>query len=153
VKTSDIALRKVWIMQGADGGAEFEGVRSFDVAEADGPFRITARVLELGQDCLVVVWGGTRPHVGAVGMAQFRPSLKDSEMPAATSSVFTYLGHKEDTLAKSMSEELTRRLGRNTVVVAGIHWDDLSGEEIQVLVRLSRTLTDDVLERLSPREE
>lgn len=120
-------------------------VSSFDVSESSGEFRVTARVTVLGPDCLVTVWGGTRPHAGAVGMAQFRPSLRDAQEPAATSSVFTFLGHKEDTVAKSMSEELATRLERNTVVVAGMHWDGLTDAGIITVTALCRRLIDGIV--------
>jgi gallate decarboxylase subunit D len=132
-------------------GSPGEGreVSSFDVSESGGEFRVMARVLALGPDCLVTVWGGTRPHVGAVGMAQFRPSLKDPQEPAATSSVFTFAGHKEDMLAKSMSEELATRLQRNTVVVAGMHWDGLTDSDIDIVNALCRRLVDGIVRGLA----
>ena len=129
-------------------GSPNEGreVPSFDVAESSGEFRVIARVLALGPDCLVTVWGGTRPHVGAVGMAQFRPSLRDPQEPAATSSVFTYAGHKEDMLAKSMSEELAERLERNTVVVAGMHWDGLTDADIDTITALCGRIVEAIVQ-------
>jgi len=120
-------------------------VRFFDVSEGEGKFQVFAKVFELGPDCLVILWGGTRPHVGAVGMAQVRASLRDPAQLAATSSVFTFVGHKEDTVAKLMSEELARRLGRNTVVAAGIHWDGLIDEDIQTITMLCQAIKEQII--------
>ena len=122
-------------------------VLSFDVTESEGKFQVMAKVFELGPDCLVILWGGTRPHVGAVGMAQVRASLRDPAQLAATSSVFTFVGHKEDLVAKMMSEELARRLGRNTVVAAGIHWDDLNDNEIKTITVLCQALKEQIIEK------
>ncbi|MCX5799690.1 MAG: hypothetical protein NTU90_09065 [Proteobacteria bacterium] len=124
-------------------------VRSFAVSEKKDNFEVFAEVHELGSDCLVILWGGTKPHIGAVGIAQVRPSLRDPEKVAATSSVFTFVGHKEDVVAKTMSEELTRRLARNTVVVAGIHWDTLSEENIKNITAICHRLMEQVVEKLS----
>lgn len=121
---------------------------SATVEEKEGEIGVQATVTLLGRDCLVVVWGGTAPHIGAVGMAQVRPSLADPQKAAATSSVFTYLGHKEDTLAKFMAEELARTLERNTVVVAGIHWDNLSEGAITTIVTLCKRLTEQIKDRV-----
>jgi gallate decarboxylase subunit D len=112
-------------------------------------FEISAEVLEMGDDCLVAVWGGTRPHIGAVGMAQVRASLRDANEPSATSSVFTFVGHKEDGVAKMMAEELARRLKRNTVVAAGIHWDNLSENDIAVISALCQDILGKILEKVS----
>lgn len=123
---------------------------SWNVSASSGRFEISAQVLEMGDDCLVAVWGGTRPHIGAVGMAQVRPSLRDPSKPSATSSVFTFVGHKEDVVAKMLAEELSRRLERNTVVAAGIHWDNLSEEDIGAISGLSRVILEKILEKVTP---
>ena len=122
-------------------------VRSFDVFEGEGKLQIFARVFELGPDCLVILWGGTRPHVGAVGMAQVRPSLKDPAQLAATSSVYTFVGHKEDMPAKFISEELARKLGKNTVVAAGIHWDGLTDDEIKAITMLCQSIIKQIVNK------
>jgi hypothetical protein len=122
-------------------------VRFFDVSESEGRFKVLARVFEIGPDCLVILWGGTRPHIGAVGLAQVRPSLRDSNKRAASSSVFTFVGHKEDMVAKMMSEEIAKRLGRNTVVSAGIHWDNLTDVEIETITKLSRSVLEDIVNK------
>ena len=125
------------------------GPGTFTLLEEKDAFRITAIVYELGSDCLVILYGGMRLHIGAVGMAQVRPSLRDPQKTSATSSVFTYLGHKEDVVAKAMSEEIARRVGRNTVVTAGIHWDALSDKDIMTITVICRELTDKIVARLS----
>jgi hypothetical protein len=98
----------------------------------------------LGNDVLVILYGG-REHVGAAAMAQPRPGISDPQQIGATSSVFTYVGHKEDIIAKSMSEELARNLNKKVVVVAGIHWDDLNFEEIGTIADLCGELTKKVI--------
>jgi len=128
---------------------ESSEVRSHTITEKQDDFEIVAIVYELSTDCLVILYGGTRPHIGAVGMGQVRPSLRDAEKGSATSSVFTYVGHKEDMVAKTLAEELTRKLGRNTVVVAGIHWDALSEKAIQAITAICKALTGKIVKQLS----
>jgi hypothetical protein len=82
-------------------------------------------------------------------MAQARPSLRDPNKSAASSSVFTFVGHKEDMVAKMMCEELAKRLGRNTVVVAGIHWDNLTDAEIKIITGLSQLILEDIAEKFN----
>ena len=72
------------------------------------------------------VWLGVgttgNPHsIGAVAAAQPRPSLADPMRTSATASVFAYVGHKEDDLAKHAAETLAAALGTRVVVSAGIH--------------------------------
>lgn len=103
-------------------------------------FLIEASVQEVGADLLVVLWGGTRPHIGAVGIAVPRPSLADPTRWSATSSNFTFVGHKEDLLAKEVSETLAGALQKNVVVTAGIHWDDLKPGDLGDIQEAARTL-------------
>jgi hypothetical protein len=125
-------------------------MKRFSVKASRGRFKTCGFVQEVGQDILVSVWGGTRPHIGAVGIAAPRPSLKNPKKWSATSSNFTFPGHKEDTLVKRISERLAAQLRRNVVVTAGIHWESLTLEEIETIENLTGKLTDRILEKLQP---
>ena len=119
---------------------------SFEVSK--GRFKIQALVQRVGQDILVSMWGGTLPHIGAVGMATPRPSLRDPKKMSATSSTFTYVGHKEDAVVKRISELLASRLKTKVVVSAGIHWDNLTSRQIDIIAKLTRKLSAQVLKKL-----
>src|SRR4030067_103192 len=116
-------------------------MKGFEVEISKGPFRIHGYVQEMGQDLLVSIWGGTKPHIGAVGMAIPRPSLRDPRKWSATSSNFTFIGHKEDLLVKKISEKLAAQLRRNVVVIAGIHWDSITLKEIKTIENLTGKLS------------
>ena len=96
-------------------------------------FVIEARAFQIGADILVSIWGGERPHIGAVAAAQPRPSLADENRRSASCSVLTYLGHKEDEIVKLVSEQLAANLDTHVVVTAGIHWDELGQNEIRII--------------------
>ena len=123
-------------------------MKRFQVEISKGRFKIRASVQEVGQDLLVSIWGGTRPHIGAVGIAIPRPSLKNPRQWSATSSNFTFLGHKEDTVVKKTSEILATRLRRNVVVTAGIHWDKITLNEIETIQNLTLRLSDLILKKM-----
>ncbi len=106
----------------------------------NGRFLIQSLVQEIGEDLLVSVWGGTRPHIGAVGIAVVRPSLANKRRFSATSSNFTFTGHKEDLLVKEVSEVIAATLRRNVVVTAGIHFDGLKAKDLLVVQELARRL-------------
>jgi len=125
-------------------------MKRFLVEISRGRFTIHGFVQEVGRDFLVSVWGGTQPHIGAIGIAVPRHSLKDSKKWSATSSNFTFPGHKEDTLVKKISERLAAQLRRNVVVTAGIHWDSITLKEIKTIENLTGKLSDQILEKLSP---
>ena len=92
--------------------------------------------------------GGTKPHIGAVGVAIPRPSLKDPRKWSATSSVFTFVGHKEDALVKKISERLASHLKRNVVVTAGLHWEGIRSKEIKLIENLTEKMSGQILKKL-----
>jgi hypothetical protein len=125
-------------------------MKRFTVEISKGRFKINGMVQEIGQDLLVSIWGGTRPHIGAVGIATPRPSLRDPKKWSATSSNLTFLGHKEDTIVKKISEKLSAQLRRNVVVTAGIHWDEITSKEIKDVQNLTQKISDQILKKLLP---
>ena len=127
-------------------------MKRFLVETAKGRFKIHGFVQEVGQDVLVSIWGGTRPHIGAIGMATPRPSLKDPKKWSATSSNFTFVGHKEDASVKEISEKLAARLERNVVVTAGVHWEDITSREIRCVENLLQKMSVQILKRLKKRK-
>jgi hypothetical protein len=111
-------------------------------------YNIQAEAVWIGDDLLAWIWGGEAPHIGAVAMAQPRPSLTDPAVTSSTASVFTYVGHKEDMLAKETAEALATALETKVVVTAGIHWDHLPAEAIETVMTNSRKLVRLLLEEL-----
>ena len=121
----------------------------FNIDTHEGEYDLSASVRLIGPDLLVAIWGGEKPHIGAVAMSQPRPSLKDPEVTSSTASVFAYVGHKEDELAKAVAEILAATLKTNVVVTAGIHWDNLPPEGIQHVIKNSNLLVEMILEKIA----
>lgn len=115
------------------------------VKSGDGPLSVSVQAQWVGPDFVVTIGGGTRHHVGAVAVAQPRPSLKGDGSVSATASVIALLGHKEDELARWAALSLSASLNTTVVVTAGLHVDGATPEEIAHLDsearRLVRTLT------------
>jgi gallate decarboxylase subunit D len=122
--------------------------REFTLQTEEDAYNLSASVRLIGEDVLVAIWGGERPHIGAVAVAQPRPSLKDPAVTSSSASVICLVGHKEDELAKAAAEILAAALETQVVVTAGIHWDHLAPEAIQHIVRNSEILVDMILARL-----
>ncbi len=116
--------------------------------QAAGRIAINLEAVKMGEDLCVVITGGDRPHIGAVGMSIPRPSLADPERVSATTSVFTLPGHKEDEVARYVSHRLAATLNTNVVVVCGIHVDNIQKEELISV----QTMLDELLAKLSEIE-
>lgn len=117
-------------------------MKKWELSTPESEYTVHSLSVLVGDDLLTCLWGGTRPHIGAVGVALPRPSLSNPLIPSSTSSVLTLLGHKEDTVVKAVSERLSARLGKNVVVTAGLHWDQLDEDAIKGIVESCLRLAD-----------
>ncbi len=121
---------------------------AFIVSTHTGRYDLTAAVRRIGSDLLVAVWGGEKPHIGAVAVARPRPSLEDGARTSASASVFCFTGHKEDQLARAMALEIAANLNTPVVLTAGMHWDGLAPGGISAVKRNSRILAQAIIKRL-----
>lgn len=103
-------------------------LKRFSCGEA--PYTLEAEVRLLGSDLLVILSGGTKPHIGSIAVALPRPSLANEKIVSSTSSVYNFVGHKDHVIAQRIAEKLSSRLDRHVVAVAGFHIDEISEEGI-----------------------
>jgi len=118
----------------------------FTVKTEKESYNLEAVVKEIGEDLLVAIWGGEKPHIGAVAVAQPRPSLKDKSVVSATASVVCYVSHKNDAVAKETAEKISATLNRNVTVTAGIRWDDIDEARINSVLTNSRQFAEMIIE-------
>ncbi|MFB9135391.1 hypothetical protein ACFSJQ_20405 [Vibrio olivae] len=86
-----------------------------------------------GSDMNISLFGGDVPHIGAVALAQNRPSLSDSNKVSASTSVMTVCGHKEDQVAKQVAETVAVKLNALTCVACGIHFNHIEANLFQAV--------------------
>lgn len=117
-------------------------------ASGEGRLRVEAVAVVAGRDLVVTIFGGSGPHVGAVALAQARPSLTGSGETSATSSVLTLLGHKDDVVAREAADKLAAALGCTVVVTAGLHVDQAGEAEIATLATAAGECVEELLAQL-----
>lgn len=105
-----------------------------------GKFKVILRAIASGEDLSVIIGGGGKPHIGAVVIA--RP---DKESKKVSYTTWTDIGHKDDIVAKEAANELVKVLNKNIVVIAGLHVDNATQEDINRLVKNSSSLVKNLL--------
>ncbi|HMM22112.1 MAG TPA: proteasome assembly chaperone 4 family protein [Selenomonadales bacterium] len=110
-----------------------------------GRIRVSLRAAAMGADLCLIISGGDRPHLGAVALAQPRPSLAEPDRLSPSVSLLTLVGHKEGGIACQAAERIASRTGRNVVVCCGIHVDEIQGGEITAVLEMVNTLVSDLL--------
>ena len=112
------------------------------------PYKVRAEVKLVGSDLLVILHGGSKPHIGSVAVAHPRLSLKDKKQVSSTASLYNFLGHKDGVVAQKVSETLSAVLNRNVVVVAGIHVDRITQKGIEKILENCDKLADKIYKSL-----
>jgi hypothetical protein len=82
-----------------------------------------------GSDFVVRIFN-VNAHVGAVAVADY-----DAVRATASVSVIARPGHREGRIACNAARRISKAFGRSVCVVAGIHIEKASGDEIRKLVR------------------
>ena len=67
---------------------------------------MSVTVMDVGEDCLLLLQGGSRPHIGCTVLAVPRPSLKNPEETSSTASVLNVSGHKDEYLCRYLAEKM-----------------------------------------------
>ncbi len=91
-------------------------------------------IKSVGEDILILVIGGDKPHIGSAVLAIPRPSLRDDTEISCTSSVLNVVGHKDEKICRYLAESFCRKYNAVTVCAGGFHCDNLTPAQIQEVV-------------------
>lgn len=102
----------------------------------------------VGEDILVCLQGGERPHLGCVVQTEPRESLTGDGSVSATSSVLNYPGHKDEVVCRYVAEKFSRELKRRVVCTGGFHKDGINVDEIREVQMAVEVVTEKLVGRL-----
>jgi len=127
-----------------DPAAAPPGTALVDLTLGEGRTAVRLTLLGQGRDLLLLVTGG-EAHAGAVAVrAPARPPRF-----GACAGLCTVPGHREGPLAEEGAALLAAAAGRACVVVAGIHLEAATPEEIAAIVANARAGFADLAFRIS----
>ena len=115
--------------------------------EGEGRTKLYLIAVFSGDDLIIVIFGGDRPHVGSVSVAY--PPFTDEEKKKGKDGVVLNTiplpGHKDYVVSEMVAEKVSRVLGRVVVVSVGIHIEKASKAEIEEVLKNSEKLADSFL--------
>ena len=113
-----------------------------EITARDGRIDAALTARQVGHDWLVEIAGG-EAHIGAAALATFDPVHA-----RASASVLSAPGHREELVALDAARTITRHTQTTSVVVAGLHYPDITIDEIDTARRLCREMVERFLARL-----
>ena len=107
----------------------------------EGKFKVSLQAITSCDDLTVIIGGGEKPHIGSVVIAS--PNKSNN----VKYTIWTEEGHKDNIVAEDVATELIKNFdfNKNVVVVAGLHIDNATKEDINRLVKNSNILVENLL--------
>ena len=103
--------------------------------EIDLPFsKLTVEISDVGNDKMILVYGGDKPHIGCTVLSIPRDSLTGDGSISATSSVLNVIGHKDELICRAIAERIAARDNCTVVCSGGFHIDKITKEQIDALM-------------------
>lgn len=104
--------------------------------------RITAQVLVLDTGVHVSVFGGQKPHIGAISIVD----------PDGNCTTQQFAGHRDGAVSEPWAQEFARAGYRPVVVEAGIHYDHLHPAQISLVLECCEQMMREVLAYLAAQQ-
>ena len=101
---------------------------------------------EIGDDLLVLLYGGERGHIGSCILSIPRQSLDKEDEISCTSSVLNIVGHKDEEVGREAAEAITKKTKKKVMLVCGIHYDEVTDKDIKEIKDICRRLVQKYLE-------
>lgn len=119
-----------------------------ELSVGTGAYTVSASLQVLGPDILITVWGGTRPHVGALVVSSPHPDRAPEEGRCSTVLQFSFPGHRDNVVARRVAERVASMLQRTIVVSAGIHVPDITPAGIDTVLANTDCLIEKIIRLL-----
>ncbi len=97
---------------------------------------------QIGNDHVITLTGGEE-HVGAVAVGLF-----DEKSARASASVITLPGHRDEVIALDGARRVSAVTKAATVFIVGIHLDNITKDEIDKIIVVSKQMTDKFIDSL-----
>lgn len=104
----------------------------------EGKYRIWADVIYAGDDLIVYVGGGDKPHIGSASISQKGGKPFTISIP----------GHEDYIVSEEAAERIAKTTGRRCMVIVGIHVNGASKSEIKALVENSTKCVNIILDKV-----
>ena len=108
----------------------------YELTKGEGRSKVILILTNMGGDLVVYIYN-QNAHIGAVAVGDY-----DFEHNRASVSVITRLGHKDDAIAQKAAHAISKSVKKPVCVIAGIHLDNITKEEISEMIENERNLVD-----------
>jgi len=102
------------------------------ISAGEGRYCVRLESYNVGKDMLIVITGGEEDHIGSATLIEAKGHLQ----------TMIKKGHQDHVVSEKMANIIYDTIGKDLLVVCGIHIDDASKEEIDILVDNAQACVD-----------
>lgn len=95
------------------------------ITSGEGKYRVFLEEKKIGADLIYILGGGERPHIGGLVICE----------PNKEPETIRLEGHFDDIVLKPIAEAACKKYKTKVVVIGGVHVDNATQEEIDLLVK------------------
>jgi len=99
------------------------------ISVGEGRYTVRLESYNVGKDMLIVITGGEEDHIGSATLIESKGHLQ----------TMIKKGHQDHVVSERMANIIYDTIGKDLLVVCGIHIDGASKEEINILVDNAQT--------------
>ena len=103
---------------------------------------ITVSIHQIGEDWLVEIFGGCRPHIGSVSVGTF------AEGQVSLQKVLL-AEHRDDVIGDLFATELAKCLQTTVTAVCGVHYERPGQEGIRQIVACAKSMLQEIIAEYS----
>ncbi|WP_428912411.1 hypothetical protein [Niallia sp. Krafla_26] len=103
-----------------------------------GRITLTLDAYYMGEDLVVLISGGDRPHLGTITAGARLEPLQTVQLQT----------HKEFYITEEIAVQLRKNFKGNFAICCGTHLDNITKEEIKQMTELSVELGNELIEKL-----
>ena len=100
------------------------------ITSGEGKYKVFLEEKKIGDDLVYILGGGERSHIGGVVICESGKEPQDIRLK----------GHFDDIVLKPIAEAACKKYKTKVVAIGGVHVDNASQEEIDLLVKNCKEL-------------
>ena len=114
----------------------------YELTNGEGRTKASLSAYYMGSDLVVCIYN-ENAHVGAVALGEY-----DHNEARTSCSLLARLGHKDDIVAQKAAYLISKHTEKPTCVIAGIHLDNITEEEIEQILENTGSLVDKFISQI-----
>ena len=101
------------------------------ITSGEGKYKVWLEQKKINNDIIYILGGGEKSHIGGVVICE----------PYKENNVIKFENHYDFVVLKLLAEEISKKYNTKVIVTGGIHIDNATKEDIDIIIENCRRLS------------